>query len=641
MLQMANVLVCRGVHDLYSYEIPTELSIQIGDRVVVPFGKTSINGIVVSIHPHSTQPYPLKPIESIAPHPLSSHQMALIQYLISRYLTSPYKAFQTVVGSHTRRVVPQPKTIPILPPNITLTPDQEAAIRRVPPTGFSTTLIHGITASGKTEVYMHLVQQQLSANRSSILLVPEIALTPQLSRLFIQRFGERVAVLHSGLTPKQRAVALSQIESGWCRVVIGPRSAVFADVENLGLMIVDECHDSSYKQESHPRYDSIDIARQRCEWLGIPLVLGSATPTLEQWANTSNRASMLTRVASRPLPEMVIHDMTDSQLFPDNSVIGMPLLNAIRVALTKGEKCMILVNRRGYAPSVHCTRCKRPLTCEGCQLPLTYHGDRTLRCHRCMTLRAYPPHCPDCPKGRLEMGGTAIQRVTIELTKLLPGASIYRLDRDTATTHKKMMGILDGFKSDGDILVGTQMIAKGHDIPEVTVVGLVGIDTALSIPDFRATERAFQLIVQVAGRAGRGEKPGVVMIQTTQPTHYAIQLAAQQACQQFIDTEMGFRKQLWYPPFCRLINIMASGLDREMVQRHLNQIYVDLNGRDEQSKVYPPCPSPVEMIKRHHRWHILIKTTDEGIGLFIEYLRGVPIDSRVKLIVDIDPQSIV
>jgi len=640
----ANVLVCRGVGEWFDYLIPDTMAVKEGDRVRVPFGKQLVEGIVMGVSPveASPSPYPLKPIDSTLSFPLSGHQRELIIHMMGHYLTTPYKAYQTVVGSAKRRKTSPLPPLDTLDTPLPLSDDQSAAVAAVLACkGGDAVVLHGVTGSGKTEVYMQLVAHFLSRGDGVIVLVPEIALTPQLSRLFMGRFGETVAVLHSGLTPKQRGEALSRIEAGGCRVVIGPRSAVFSDMPNLGLVIVDECHDSSYKQDAHPRYDALSIAHFRARVLGIPLVLGSATPTLEQWVSSATRVSMPHRVANRPMPRMHLLDMTDRVLFPDHHVIGKPLLDAIRVALSRDEKCMVLVNRRGYAPTVSCGWCKKVLNCEGCGLPLTYHADRNVRCHRCMVRFPLPPTCPSCNRSRLETSGAAIQKVTIELAKTIPTARILRLDRDTASTHGKMMGILDAFRDAGDILVGTQMIAKGHDIPAVTVVGLVGIDTALGIPDFRARERAFQLVLQVAGRAGRGDKGGDVYIQTTRPDDETLKWAVAYDIPTFMDREWAFRQALYYPPHCRLINIMASGLELEVVREQLGVIYAALTAQPGNHRVYPPAPSPVDMIKRHHRWHVLVKTTDDGMGDMVAVLRSVPGHKKVRVIVDVDPQSIV
>jgi len=641
-MNKAQVLVCRGVGECFDYLIPDTMALQEGDRVRVPFGTHTVEGIVMGMSSEDDAPYPLKPIETVLSFPVSFHQRQLIRYMISQYLTTPYKAYQTVIGSVKRRPpspLPPMETQDTSPP---LSEYQTAAIAAVLACkGGESVLLHGVTGSGKTAVYMALVAHTLERGEGVIVLVPEIALTPQLSRLFMGRFGSTVAVLHSGLTPKQRAEALSRIEAGLCRVVIGPRSAVFSDMPGLGLLVVDECHDSSYKQEAHPRYDALSVAQFRAKVLGIPLLLGSATPTLEQWYSAAKRVSMPFRVANRPMPSMHLLDMTDSDMFPDHHVIGKPLLDAMKVACSREEKCMVLVNRRGYAPSVSCGRCKKVVNCEGCGLPLTYHVDRQLRCHRCMVSMPLSPHCPHCRHVRLETSGTAIQKVAIELAKRIPTARLLRLDRDTASTHGQMMRILDAFRQEGDILIGTQMIAKGHDIPAVTVVGLVGIDTALGIPDFRARERAFQLVLQVSGRAGRGEKAGEVYIQTTRPNDETLQWAVAHDIPRFMDSESGFRQALYYPPHCRLINIMASGLDVSLVRDHLDTIHTVLRGIPGDHQLYPPTPSPVDMIKRHHRWHVLIKTTDSGLADMIEGLRGMPVHKKVRVIVDIDPQSIV
>ncbi|NBV41537.1 primosomal protein N', partial [bacterium] len=574
---IASVLVFRGVESLYSYRIPNELAdhIRPGTPVTVPFGAVqNVKGIVLGIaEPESDiKMLPLKPISGICDQvaPLSNEQIDLLNWFRNYYLCSPYKALQTVAGTHLPRNVTEPPASGGNDAQFDLTKEQQDAVDKIQSlTGFLEVLIHGVTASGKTELYIRLAQNLQAQGKGIVILVPEIALTPQFSRIFQHRVGSAVAVLHSGLTPKQRAEAQARISAGIVSVVIGPRSAIFSPVRNLGMIIVDECHESAYKQDQHPRYSALSVAEYRARYHNIPLVLGSATPSIEQYYHAhgphGTYIRLKTRVAGRPMPEMEISDMRDSAHFPDDSIVGIPLLRAIRTALTRGEKSMILVNRRGYAPTVGCKKCKNPVACPQCELPYTYHQDRVLRCHRCFTHFPLPKICPSCGKGTLEISGVAIQKVELALRKLFPSAAILRLDRDTATTARQIETILDEFRTAGDILIGTQMIAKGHDIPEVTVVGMVGTDSALGIPDFRASERCFQLITQVSGRAGRGEKPGIVFIQTTKPTHYAVQAACSSDYEGFYKNEVQFRKQLRYPPFVHLVNIILSGKHRPKV----------------------------------------------------------------------------
>ncbi|NBV84553.1 primosomal protein N', partial [bacterium] len=356
-------------------------------------------------------------------------QLALIEWFMIHYLTTPDKAIQTIVGNHKLRTTPPIVTSEPSPSSVTLSDIQNRTVSAITShSGYREFLIHGVTGSGKTEIYLEIARQMKSKGQSAIVLVPEISLTPQVSRIFQERLGQHVAILHSGLTPKQRSTTWNQIYSGEIQIVIGPRSAVFSPLHHLGVIIVDECHDGSYKQDQHPRYDAIQVARQRAKIENIPIVLGSATPTLEQiFATQTGHAHLLSlphRVMNRPMATTHLLDMRDTSLFPDDTMIGRPLADALRVASAKGEKAIILVNRRGYAPTVVCQKCRNPVTCPQCELGYTYHSDRILRCHRCFTHTPLLSRCPSCHKGTLTLSGIAIQKVELELRKLLPESTI-------------------------------------------------------------------------------------------------------------------------------------------------------------------------------------------------------------------------
>ncbi len=651
MGMVASVAILRGVRDLYTYEIPDSLSAAgPGTPVTVPLGASIAPGVIIRLEPVGGSPIQLKSIIAIDPKrpTIRPDQLALIEWFISHYLTTPDKAIQTIVGNHRLRAVAPSSASD---PEVSLLTLSSLQVRTVDAiisqVGYKEFLIHGVTGSGKTEIYLEIARQMKIAGKSAIVLVPEISLTPQVSRIFQSRLGTNVAILHSGLTAKQRTTTWNQIYSGEIQVVIGPRSAIFSPLHNLGVIIVDECHDGSYKQDQHPRYDTLQVAKKRAEIAQIPLVYGSATPTLEQMfyarAGTTQLLSLPHRIMNRPMATHHISDIRDRDLFPDDSVIGRPLADALRIASAKGEKAIVLVNRRGYAPTIMCQKCRNPVTCPQCELGYTYHSDRILRCHRCFTQTPLPLRCPSCKKGSLAIAGAAIQKVEFELRKLLPESSILRLDRDTGTHANRISEIMDEFRDSGDILIGTQMIAKGHDIPLVTVVGIVGIDASLGIPDFRAGERAFQLITQVAGRAGRGELPGDVYIQTAKPGHYAIASALDHDFDRFYTTELGFRKPLRYPPFTELINIIISGAKPDGVSLWARTIHALLTDSLDPHGffVMPAQPAPVAMIKGQTRWHILVKTMPHHTDEVRDILRKIPPPQRgIRVIVDFDPQSI-
>ncbi|NDC82472.1 primosomal protein N' [bacterium] len=652
MPSVAHVAVLRAVHSLYTYVIPSHLldEVAIGTWVHVPFGTVLAPGVVFAIdHQHITS-LPLKPIDTIdskRPH-LTLDQFQLIDWIRNHYLTTPFQAIQTVVGKQTIRPVEvQNISTESSTPHPASSAQREAIQAILSCEHYQDILLHGVTGSGKTEVYLQVTTQILMRGKSALVLVPEIALTPQISRLFSDRLGQNVVVVHSGLTKKQRSEAWNRIYNGASRVVIGPRSAVFSPILNLGVIIVDECHDGSYKQEQNPRYDALSVAKFRAKHANIPLVLGSATPTIEQLYTHKNNPKfhikLPTRILNRPMPEVHLLDTRDHSLFPDDAIIGNPLIQAIKIATAKREKAMILVNRRGYAPTVSCQKCKNIVSCSECNLGYTYHSDRKLRCHRCFTIIPLPTGCPSCRKGNIAISGIAIQKVEIELRKYLPESHILRLDRDTGSTPQKISEIMDEFRNSGDVLIGTQMIAKGHDIADVTVVGIVGLDSSLGIPDFRACERTFQLICQVSGRAGRGEKPGEVYLQSAHPNHYAVVSAISNDTETFFNTEIGFRKSLHYPPFTELVNIIISGTNAQLVATFSRKLYQHSQKTLDPLAVtiMPVQPAPVPMIRNHVRWHILYKCIPGQSELIRRILQSAPVPPRgIRLIVDFDPQSI-
>ena len=644
-MRFCEVLVFRGVPNLYTYGVPDVISVVPGDHVDIPFGRSHCVGLVMGISDGESD-RPCKPILSLHEKKSAVHPelLSVISWLYKFYRCTPHQAYQTVVGNKKKRLVPEEEP-PVLStdPDPVLTEEQQAAVDAIiSGQGFSEWLLYGITSSGKTEVYIQVAKAMLARQKTVLMLLPEIALTPQFMHVFTERFGSTCVILHSGLTPKYREIAWARIESGQVQIVIGPRSVVFAPVQNLGLIVIDEEHESTYKQENHPRYDTAEVAKFRCEESGASLVYGSATPAIERYYSaTQNRIGLLClsdRIFNRPLPKIEIVDMT-TQMAQNPTPISSVLHDAISETLALGEKILILVNRRGYAPYISCQKCGKLYACPQCQLSFTYHHDMSFRCHRCDIKVPVTHMCPSCQKPHLSFGGTGIQKIEMELVKRFPDAKIDRLDRDTAKTSKALEKILKDFKSDGQILIGTQMIAKGHHIESVTLVGVIGIDTTLNMPDFRSPERTFQLLTQVAGRAGRGDKLGRVFIQTFQPDHYAIQHAKTHNYKGFYEEELPNREAFLYPPYSRLTHIILSSLSEKDVKTHaaylakwLKSIGVVALG---------PTPAPIEKIKNHYRWHFLIKSLPEHHEDVKEKLAQLPLAPKsVRVIVDYDPKSI-
>ena len=514
-----------------------------------------------------------------------------------------------------------------------------------------TFLLHGVTGSGKTEIYLNAIEAALGEGRSALLLVPEIALTPAVAGQFFSRFGERVAILHSAFTDVERSEQWRRIRSGGASVVVGTRSGVFAPVQNLGLIVVDEEHDASYKQEETPRYNGRDVAIVRAQAAGACVVLGSATPSLESRYNAERGKYALLelpgRIESRPMPTVALIDMRQEFLETrKQNTFSRKLLDALRQRLEKGEQTIVLLNRRGFSSFVACRACGERVQCVNCSLTLTYHKrDRRLLCHYCSYAEKVPSICPKCSSEHIYFLGVGSERVEEELHREFPAARIARLDRDTVTGKRQYETILNGFREGNfDILAGTQMIAKGHDIPNVTLVGVVSADIGLGMPDFRAGERTFQLLTQVAGRAGRGSVPGVVLVQTVNPDHYAIQFAAAQDYRGFYEKEIHFRRMMRYPPFSAMANVLVRDAKQEMAMRMGSELGLLMTPPPENLKILGPAEAPVPRLKAEFRYQFLIKAASRrALNELLRQIRSFALERKwgaTALVIDVDPLSL-
>ena len=477
-------------------------------------------------------------------------------------------------------------------------------------------LLHGVTGSGKTAIYLAAMKSVLDAGSSAILLVPEIGLTPAVAADVHHVFGNEVAILHSGLSDKERAEHWHRIRHGEARAVVGTRSAVFAPVSKLALIIVDEEQDASYKQEETPRYHARDVAVMRAKFNDAVVVLGSATPSLESYYNAKkNRYALLEmpdRVEKRPLPEVELVDMRQEfQETGNEQVISRKLIEEIGLRLERKEQAMVLLNRRGYSPVVLCRTCGKKLECRNCAIALTHHkSNRRMECHYCGFMAPVPRHCASCGSEYVYFLGTGSEKLEEVLHGLFPQARIARLDRDTVRSHADFERALSALNAgELDVLVGTQMIAKGHDVHSVTLVGVVGADMALGLPDFRAAERTFQLLTQVAGRAGRGNTPGKVILQTYFTDHYAVQYAAHHDFARFYDKELRFRSWMHYPPYSSLANVMVRSGKLDDVLKWSGTLgrWFEKT-RHEGVRVLGPAAAPIERLKRDYRYHFILKS---------------------------------
>jgi primosomal protein N' (replication factor Y) len=517
---------------------------------------------------------------------------------------------------------------------------------------FQAILLHGVTASGKTAVYLAAMKQVLEAGRGALLLVPEIGLTPAVAADLHGIFGERVAILHSSFSDDERAEQWHRLRRGEARIAVGTRSAVFAPVPDLALIIVDEEQDHSYKQDETPRYHARDVAAVRAKALGATVVFGSATPSLESFHNASAGKYRLLRlpdrVQQRPLPEVELIDMRQEfQATGKEQLLSRRLIEEITARLQGGGQAMILLNRRGYSAFVMCRACGDTIQCRDCAVALTHHKrEQRLMCHYCGYQQAVPKLCPKCGSDYVQFLGTGSEKLEELLHAAFPTARIGRMDRDTVRGHQDFERILSAFDAgELDLLAGTQMIAKGHDIHGVTLVGVVGADTALSLPDFRAAERTFQLLTQVAGRAGRGSTPGKVILQTYFPEHYAVQFAAHHDFEGFYRKELQFRSWMHYPPFTSVANVLVRSDRQEEALRYAGVLGKWFgSARHEGVRVMGPAPAPITRLKRDYRYHFLLKSASRErlhalLGAMLRQAEQERLP-RTNIVVDVDAISL-
>jgi primosomal protein N' (replication factor Y) len=535
-----------------------------------------------------------------------------------------------------------------------LTPDQEAAVAKIGAAlltqDFHPFLLFGVTGSGKTEVYLRIIDRVLKQGGSVLVLVPEIALTPQLARRFLRRLGGGVGLLHSGLTPSQRLDEWRRISSGRINVLIAARSGIFAPMKNLGLIIVDEEHDPSYKQEDSCPYNARDMALARSKLANACVVLGSATPSFETFVNAQRgkltRVDLPKRFHGGDLPAVQLIDLKnrrDKQI--KRSLLTPTLIQAIRETLAKKEQVVLFLNRRGFDTFVQCRSCGNVLKCPNCDISLTHHKKaRDLRCHFCGFSRAAPPICPECSGADLFFGGIGTQKVEEELAALFSEARIERLDRDSTRRRENLESLLDRFRNkEIDILTGTQMIVKGHDFPGIALVGVLCGDLSLHFPDFRAAERTFQMLTQVAGRTGRDNDSGRVILQTFDPNHEAIRHAAAHAYEQFFERDSALRRELLYPPFGHLILVRVEGNSEKRVENRAIKIGRAsrlLKGQSKDVMILGPAPSPRKKVVGKFRWQILFKSSSRSpLRALIKALmqEGHLKGHGLKVVVDVDP----
>lgn len=535
---------------------------------------------------------------------------------------------------------------------VTLTEDQQHAVDAVTE-GKGVFLLHGVTGSGKTEVYMNVIERMLERGKTAVMLVPEIALTPQILGLFRARFGDLVALMHSGLNAGERYDEWKRLKDGRARIAVGPRSAVFAPLENIGVIIIDEEHDSSYVSESNPRYDTKEVAKMRAAECGAALLLGSATPDMESYLKATEGVytllSLKKRIAAYQLPEMEIVDMVQEFRYGNRSMFSAALKDAIDAALSRGEQVILFLNRRGFSSFLMCKSCGWVAKCEDCDVSLTYHkSENVLKCHCCGKRYHMLSKCPECGGEDIKQGKTGTEKVAEELKNLFPNVRVLRMDNDTTSRKDSYFRILREFAAGGaDILVGTQMIAKGHDFPNVTLVGILEADSALYFSDYRSSERTFQLITQVAGRAGRADKKGRVILQTYSPRHYVFRFGKSYDYEGFWRKEINTRMVTKFPPFTKVVRVLVAAEEEQDAVECTREIYRALKERERETDGFVylgAARSPVTRMKGLTRYQVLMRLRPELFERLMPEIYRLTAEHKPQkgsCFAEIDPQSLI
>lgn len=616
----------------FYYRLPSHFPRpEIGTRVVVPFGSLIVNGWIIGYGepPGGIQ---LKEIISISPDSGLTPELLEIARWMADYYVQPLAEILKLMAPPAKplrdvKFQPGQDASGFSRSSITLlTEEQMRAVHEIDAAlksgCFHRFLLHGVTGSGKTEVYLRAAATAVSMDRQVLYLIPEIALTPQAVAWFRSSLGDQVAIWHSRQGQCEKYRIYEDIKAGKVKILIGPRSAVFAPFQKLGLIIIDEEHDPSYKHQEQPYYHARDVACQRARYHQAVLVLGSATPSMESFAYAlKGHYRMLTmhqRPLGRRLPRVTLIDLRTEKKNEGSGLLSRYLCEQIALRLERKEQVILFLNRRGYAPLVFCSECGYVLRCQHCSISLVYHQTtQSLQCHYCNHKIRLPDFCPRCRSlKKLSLLGTGIQKVEQELRSLYPNARLQRLDLDTTRRKGAFARILDEFaKGKTDILLGTQMVAKGHDFPGVTLVGVLNADLALNLPDYRAAERTYQLLAQVAGRAGRGQLPGEVVVQTHFPDHYSIVAACSNNYTMFFKEEARWRKFLGYPPFAELIRLRLTGEDEDEVAALAVGLAEELRRifKDDKLAVLGPAPTPVKRVKDRFRWQIILKGDCDNI----------------------------
>ena len=645
----------------FDYLIPNEIKVEPGARVLVPFGKTMTEGFVLRVSATTDVPEDkIKTITKVMDEfvAVKPEFLKILDAVCDKFKLRKIDVLRLFVpgvlrGRKTSRRVKRdaPRSIESKhAKDVVLTDQQQSTVDAIVG-GVGTFVLHGVTGSGKTEVYMRVIEHFIKLGRSAIMLVPEIGLTPQVLATFRMRFGETVAILHSGLTMGERYDEWLRLHKGEAKIALGPRSAVFAPVENLGIVIIDEEHDGSYFSESNPRFCTHDIARLRCDFNKCALVLGSATPSVETYyrASVTKEYKLLTldkRVNDIQMPPVEVVDMVAELRSGNGGLFSRAFISRLLDTVKSGNQAMVFLNRRGFASYVMCKGCGWAAKCESCDVSLVFHKeDKTLKCHYCSNRWTAVNVCPECKSTYLKMGATGTQKLAEELEKLIPEVPVFRMDADNTKNKDDLIDILDKFgKTSPAVLVGTQMIAKGHHFPKVALVGVIDADNSLHFSDFRANERTFALITQVAGRAGRDFDAGHVIVQSYIPSHYVYRLAANYDYRKFFDKEINSRQVTKYPPFTTIARILVTGMVDVPIKKLLEQVMKNLRTRQGDFIFLGAMKSPVGRIQNKFRYQILMRFLRQKEGEMLDFVdnavKAVEVPRNTHVFLEINPQNL-
>jgi len=661
-MNVAEVVLPVPLNKSFYYTIPEELKNKQLKyrRVTVPFGNRTLDGYVISvIENYKDKDIKLKDITKVIDdiEILTDEVVKLAKWLSETYLCSIGEALATIVPISLKVPKRNSKTknskTKIVNPNFDMTQYQKNAIEQIEAsikTGKNENfLIHGVTGSGKTEVYLRSIQTAIDNNKSAIFLLPEISLTPQFISILNKRFGNIVALWHSEVTTIQKYKIFNAIQNGEIKIVVGARSAIFLPFTNLGLIIIDEEHENTYKQNNKPSYDTKEIALWRAKYNSAVTVFGSATPSIETYysaiENKYKLIEMPYRIDKKEMPAIKMLPLNNLKMTV--SVFSKPMLQAIKRALARREQVIIFLNRRGFSPSIICKHCDTVIQCPDCSVAMVYHKHpEHLECHYCGKQMKFPLKCPTCGNHEYRIIGVATQRVEEDLKNLFPHTKVFRLDRDTATSKQVYTDVYEGIKSEEySILLGTQMVTKGFDFPRVSLVCVVDADTSLYLPDFRSSERTFQLITQVAGRCGRAEIKGKVLVQTKHPENYALKFAKEYNYKDFYNQEIEFRKDLAYPPFCNIAKITVRNKDNKKSFEFTEKVYKFIEEQINKSN-YPvsllgPAQSYISKLNGTYRWQIILKGERKQLKEVLEQLQSLlKLPSGTFINIELDPSDL-